>query len=313
MTATTQPPLVVEIRDLVKTYAGVRVLDGVSFSVRRGEVFGFLGPNGAGKTTTLEIVEGLREASSGTVRVLGLDLGKNLREIRQRIGVSLQSTRYWGLLTVRETIRLFQDLYAKHLSLATLSAAFDLERELDVQLKSLSGGTYQRVVLALALVNDPELILLDEPTIGLDPQARRRLWQTILDLRDRGKTVILTTHYMEEAEALCGRVAIIDHGKIIQTGTPQALIESLAAEVAISFSSPGEVDLAGLAEVPWCSSARRIERGRFIAYCADLKAGIDGLTAWAVARGLELRNVETRGATLDDVFLHYAAAGRVEP
>lgn len=310
MTSPRNPSTVVEIQDLVKVYAGVRVLDGVSLTISQGEIFGFLGPNGAGKTTTLEILEGLRTATSGTVRVFGLDIREHQREIRERIGVSLQQTRYWGLLTVRETIRLFQNLYGRHLPLATLVAQFDLENYQHVPLKKLSGGTYQRVVLALAMVNDPELILLDEPTTGLDPQARRRLWQTILDLKDRGRTVILTTHYMDEAQALCGRVGIIDKGRIIRTGTPDALIRSLEAEIALRFTADIDFDPAELLTQPWCSSAHRLEPGKFIAYCPELKAGLNGLMDWAAARDLELSAIEPRQASLDDVFLHYATGGK---
>lgn len=311
MNGNSNPPVVVEIENLVKDYSGVRVLNGVSMTVHQGEIFGFLGPNGAGKTTTLEILEGLRTATSGTLRVFGLDVRDHLNEIRERIGVSLQQTRYWGLLTVRETIRLFQSLYSRHLPVGTLATMFDLTAQLDTPLKKLSGGTYQRAVLALALVNDPELIFLDEPTTGLDPQARRRLWQIILDLKQRGRTIVLTTHYMDEAQALCGRVGILDKGRIIRTGSPSELIRSLEAEVAIRFSATADFEMSELEGLPWCTSAQRIELERFVAYCPDLKAGINGLVDWAAARGIEITGLEPRQASLDDVFLHYAAGSKV--
>jgi ABC-2 type transport system ATP-binding protein len=307
MNVMTRHDELVRIRDLVKVYNGKRVLDGVDFQVRAGEIFGFLGSNGAGKTTTLEIMEGLRPATSGQVRIFGLDVASNRAEISQRIGVSLQETQYWGLLTVKETIELFRNFYRRRLPLDALLDMFDLRRFLDVQLRTLSGGTYQRVVLALALVNDPELILLDEPTTGLDPQARRNLWDVIRDLRDRGRTIILTTHYMDEASALCDRIAIISQGRITRTGTPQELVRSLGADTAICFSCETAVDLAAISSQGWCGDARAVGQGRYIAYCTNLRVGINGLIEWAERSGLDIHDVETRGASLDDVFMQYAA------
>lgn len=297
----------VRIRDLVKVYNGRRVLDGVDFSVNRGEIFGFLGANGAGKTTTLEIMEGLRTATSGEVRLFGLEMPRHRAEISQRIGVSLQKTEYWTLLTVKETIELFRNFYRKRLPLDELVGMFDLRDYLRTPLGKLSGGTYQRVVLALALVNDPELILLDEPTTGLDPQARRNLWEVIRELRGRGRTIILTTHYMEEASALCDRLAIINGGRIIRTGSPQALVRSLGAGTAIAFSSEAPVDVAALSAQDWCGEARETGQGRYLLYCPDLRAGINGLVDWAQAAALPIHDIETRGATLDDVFIQYAS------
>jgi ABC-2 type transport system ATP-binding protein len=298
---------VVEVRDLVKTYEGRRVLDGVSLVVREGEIFGFLGPNGAGKTTTLEIIEGLRKRDSGSVQVFGLDLDRNLDEIRSRLGVSLQKTRYWGLLTVEETLRLFQSFYPRRMPLATLVERFELGEKLRSRMRDLSGGQYQRVVVALALVNDPDLILLDEPTIGLDPRARRRLWDTILELKRLGKTVILTTHYMDEAEALSDRIAIIHAGRIVECGPPRELIRSFNADVAIRFTSPAEVPLDSLSAAGWCRDARRTPDDAYMVFAADLQEGIAGLLEWAAGHGVKLDDLETRAATLDDLFLDYAA------
>jgi len=312
---TTNPPLVaappvVQIDALRKRYGERWVLDGVSFDVQRGEIFGFLGPNGAGKTTTLEILEGLRRPTSGSVRLFGMEVHSHLREIRERIGVSLQSTDYWGLLTVRETLQLFRGMYKRSLPLDELVELFDLGACLKRPMLELSGGNYQRVVLALALVNDPELVFLDEPTTGLDPSARRMLWDVVRSLRSRGRTVILTTHYMEEAEALCGRVAIINQGRIVECGTPDELVSGLAADVAISFSADAPIALDGLQQGGWCKDVREIEHGKYLAYCGDLGAGLAGLIAWATATRTVLSRIETRGPTLDDVFLRSALAHR---
>lgn len=297
---------VVQIRDLVKEYGKKRVLHGVSFDVYRGEIFGFLGANGAGKTTTLEILEGLRTPSSGTVKMFGLDVHAHLREIRPRIGVSLQSTRYWDLLTVRETIELFRSLYLKPLALDELVASFGLEPCLKHQMHQLSGGNYQRVALALALVNDPELVMLDEPTTGLDPNARRQLWALVRGLQQRGRTVILTTHYMEEAQALCQRVAIINNGRIVQCGTPAELVSAVPAEVAICFTTGEQFLLSDLEDAYWCRGARELDNGRYLAYCDDLKSGLNGLMEWAVSTRTSISGIETRGPTLDDVFIRSA-------
>jgi ABC-2 type transport system ATP-binding protein len=294
---------VVQIEDLRKRYGPRWVLDGVTFDVYRGEIFGFLGANGAGKTTTLEILEGLRRADSGIARVFGLDVRTHVRDIRQRIGVSLQSTRYWGLLTVRETIELFRSMYRRALPLDELVAMFDLEPSLNRPMRQLSGGNYQRVVLALALVNDPELVLLDEPTTGLDPNARQRLWDVVRSLRSRGRTVILTTHYMDEAQALCDRVAIIHGGRIAQIGTPQELVQGLPANVAICFSTAAAIELPGLETVGWCHRVRALDDSKYLAYCADLDSGMRGLLEWAAVTGTGITNIETRVATLDDVFV----------
>ena len=300
------PQPVVQIRNLKKEYAGRLVLDGVSFEVHQGEIFGFLGANGAGKTTTLEILEGLRAPTSGSVRLFGMDVHKNLNAIRERIGVSLQSTRYWDLLTVRETIELFRSLYRKPMALDDLVESFGLIECIDKQMRLLSGGNYQRVALALALVNDPELVLLDEPTTGLDPNARRQLWILVRDLKARGRTVILTTHYMEEARALCQRIAIINSGKIVECGTPDELIEALPAEIVICFSAAERIDLSHFGHMEWCHDIREAEPGKYLAYCNDLPSGLNGLMEWAVTTRTFINSIETRGPTLDDVFIRNA-------
>ena len=304
--------VILEVEDLVKTYDGKRVLHGVSLEVRRGEIFGFLGPNGAGKTTTLEIIEGLRDYDSGRISVLGFDHSRDIRKIRQRLGVSLQKTKYWDRLTVEETIRLFQSFYPRHLATDQLVEMFELERKIKAPMKSLSGGQYQRVVLALALVNDPDLVLLDEPTVGLDPRARRRLWDVIRGLRERDKTVILTTHYMDEAEILSDRVAIIHQGRIVDRGAPQELVRSLGADVSIRFVATGTVDLQTLSDSPWCRGPRQLETGddaeraTYTFTSPNLEQGLSGLLEWARRSGVAVDDLETRVSTLDDVFLRYA-------
>jgi ABC-2 type transport system ATP-binding protein len=221
---------VIKVSNLKKAYDEVQAVNGVSFSVRRGEIFGLLGPNGAGKSTTLSIVEGLLQADAGTVNVLGLNGNQNAGEIKQKIGVQLQRTSLLPDLTVIEQIMLFSQLYGQQISHSQALTQLErvgLEKKADAFPAKLSGGQQQRLALALALVNNPEIVFLDEPTTGLDPQSRRALWEIIYNLKENEKTVILTTHYMEEAEALCHRVGIIDHGKIIALDTPGDLVNQL--------------------------------------------------------------------------------------
>ena len=300
---------IVHIRGLRKVYGTRAVLDDVSFEVHRGEIFGFLGSNGAGKTTTLEILEGLRTPGSGVVRLFGLDVHANLKTIRQRIGVCLQATRYWDLLTVRETIELFRSLYRKPLPLQELVGSFRLGPVLQTRMCQLSGGNYQRVALAVALVNDPELVFLDEPTTGLDPNARRALWAVVRELQARGRTVILTTHYMEEAQALCQRIAIISRGRIVRCGTPTDLVKSVPAENAICFTADTQFEIERLRNAPWCKGARRLEDHRYIVYCNDLHVALGRLMEWAMSTKTIILGIETRGPTLEDVFIQNAMEG----
>ncbi len=215
--------LAIECRNLVKTYDGkppVEAVRGLDLAIEQGECFGLLGPNGAGKTTTIEIIEGLLDATSGEVEVLGYRWGRQDDEIRQRIGISLQETRLSEKLSVRETLSLFRSFYRQGIEPEQAMARVSLEEKAKSWVKNLSGGQKQRLAVACALVGDPELLFLDEPTTGLDPQSRRQLWEIIRQFREAGRTVLLTTHYMDEAERLCDRVAIVDHGKVIALGTP---------------------------------------------------------------------------------------------
>src|SRR5689334_4933852 len=224
------------VRDLHKNYADVRAVDGLDLSVAPGECFGLLGPNGAGKTTTIEICEGLTAPDSGDVELLGLHWDRDEHELRQRLGIQLQETELASKLTVEETVRLFRSFYSRGRTVDDVIALVQLDEKRDARLGKLSGGQKQRVALACAIVGDPDLLFLDEPTTGLDPQSRRQLWDLITEFKARGRTIMLTTHYMDEAEILCDRVAIVDHGKVIALGTPLELIGSLGAEHVIEFS-----------------------------------------------------------------------------
>jgi ABC-2 type transport system ATP-binding protein len=221
--------LAVRCEGLRKRYGDVVAVDGLSLSVRRGECFGLLGPNGAGKTTTIEILEGLLPADAGSVDVLGMQWRTDAKALRQRLGVQLQETQLAEKLTVAETLRLFRSFYHRGRSIDDLLAMVELETKRRSRVGTLSGGQRQRLSIACALAGDPELLFLDEPTTGLDPQSRRQLWEILERFRAGGGSILLTTHYMDEAEVLCGRVAIVDHGKVIAEGTPQELIASLGA------------------------------------------------------------------------------------
>jgi ABC-2 type transport system ATP-binding protein len=242
---------VIQADGLTKRYGALTAVDGVSFAVEPGEIFGLLGPNGAGKTTTLEMLEGLRLPDAGKATVLGRLVARDSRDIKERIGVQLQATALPPDTTVREAIELFGSFYRRRRPTGEILSEFALEEKADAMVDSLSGGQMQRVSIALALVNDPELVFLDEPTTGLDPQARLKLWEVIVGIHRQGKTVLLTTHYMEEAERLCDRVAVIDHGKIVALDTPHRLIAGYAPGTSIEFetTNPDPSVLHGIPDV----------------------------------------------------------------
>ena len=245
------PQTVIEARDLVKRYDEIVAVDGVSFSVQHGEIFGLLGPNGAGKSTTLEMLEGLRDIDSGTAIVLGTDIRANAVAVKRRIGVQLQATALPSFTTVRESIDLFRAFYDNTRDTADLLVEFDLVAQAKQITTKLSGGQQQRLSIALAMVNDPDVVFLDEPTTGLDPQARISLWGFIERFRSRGKTIMLTTHYMEEAERLCDRVAVMDQGRIVALDTPDRLVALHAPNTTVCFTTPNPdpVRLRGLTGV----------------------------------------------------------------
>ena len=237
---------IISVHGLVKKYGNFTAVDGISFEVMEGEIFGFLGPNGAGKSTTLEIIETLREKTAGKITVDGLDLDKEPLEIKKRIGVQLQTSGYYPGLTLVQLIEMFAGLYNKKVDPIALLASVNLVDKAKNKYKELSGGQKQRFSIATTLINDPRIIFLDEPTTGLDPQARRNLWDLITDIRQKGTTVIITTHYMDEAEILCDRVAIVDSGKIIKLATPDELIDELLER---GFVRQKEVKNANLEDV----------------------------------------------------------------
>ena len=296
--------MVIEVEHLVKSYGPVRAVDGISFHVEPGEVFGMLGPNGAGKTTTVEIIEGLREADSGRVLVMGMDVSRVPAQIKQKIGVQLQAPSLLPLLRVEEMLDTFGGFYQSSLPVGDILELLSLRESRKVLVKNLSGGQQQRLSVALALVNDPEIAFLDEPTTGLDPQARRGLWAVIEDMRRQGKTIFLTTHYMEEAERLCDRVAIIDRGRIIALDTPQSLIEDCFEERAIQFeveNPPAEAVLNGFNGATQVA----VDANEVVIYSHDVPATMSSLLQFAEGQGIagKLQDLRVRDASLEDVFL----------
>jgi len=300
MTQSGEP--VIRVADLRKCYGEVKAVDGVSFEVARGEVFGMLGPNGAGKTTTIEVLEGLRAPDSGTVTVFGLDVVHHPEAIKQRIGVQLQSVSLYPRLTVTELLDLFGSFFSHHLPTKQLIDAVDLGDRAKARSMNLSGGQQQRLSIALALVNDPELVFLDEPTTGLDPQARRSLWDLIKGLQEKGKSVMLTTHYMEEATELCDRVAIMDHGHILEMGSVPDLIGRRFKERAVFFDSAPKLPVDQLAGLAGVTRAAR-EDGQTVLYSKDVPGTIGALLSTADGLNVEPHNLGIRQATLEDVFL----------
>jgi ABC-2 type transport system ATP-binding protein len=291
------------VRDVRKYYGATKAVDGVSFDVREGEVFGMLGPNGAGKSTTIEMVEGLRKPDAGAISVLGFRQPQEADAIKMRIGIQLQTTALYPRLTVTEILDLFHSFYPGRRTLPTsqLIDLVDLKDKRTTRSKQLSGGQRQRLSVALALVNDPDLLFLDEPTTGMDPQARRQLWGVIEDLKRQGKTVLLTTHYMEEAQQLCDRVAIIDHGHILEMDSPEALIRKYFHEVAIVFDD-GAVDVNAYRALPGVASATA-EGGRVTLYSGDVPQTMAALLEREHQGAGALRDLSVHNASLEDVFL----------
>ena len=299
--------LAIRCTSLVKRYANVVAVAGVDLTVETGECFGLLGPNGAGKTTTIEILEGLTVPDAGAVEVLGMrwDDGAG-RALRERLGIQLQETQLADKLTVEETVRLFRSFYRHSHTVDEVLALVELEEKRRAWVGKLSGGQKQRLAVACALVSRPELLFLDEPTTGLDPQSRRQLWDVITRFRTAGGTVLLTTHYMEEAERLCHRVAIMDHGRVIALGTPRQLIATLGAEHVVEFALADGAgtapDTAELATLPGVRSVRPAA-DRTALTVTEVHHAVPALMALLERRGAELSMLATHHATLEDVFV----------
>ncbi|HEU4720274.1 MAG TPA: ABC transporter ATP-binding protein [Gemmatimonadaceae bacterium] len=294
------------VTGLRKRYGDVVAVDGLDLTVATGECFGLLGPNGAGKTTTIEICEGLTPPDEGVVEVLGQRWDHDERALRERLGIQLQETQLAEKLTVEETVRLFRSFYARGRDVAEVIDLVQLGEKRGARVGKLSGGQKQRLALACAMVGDPELLFLDEPTTGLDPQSRRQLWDLIVELRASGRSIVLTTHYMDEAERLCDRVAIVDHGKVIALGSPRALIAGLGAEHVVEFTTPGATDGAldahALQSLDGVQSARSHD-GRWTLEVMELARTVPALLAELSRRGLPLGELATHSATLEDVFV----------
>jgi ABC-2 type transport system ATP-binding protein len=303
--------LALRICGLQKAFADVRAVDGIDLEVKPGECFGLLGPNGAGKTTTIEICEGLTTPDAGTVELLGRNWQKDAEELRQRIGLQLQETQFPDKLTVEEVLRLFRSFYRRGMTLDEAIAQAQLEEKRRARVGGLSGGQKQRLAMATALVGDPELLFLDEPTTGLDPQARRHLWDLVEGLKQAGRTIILTTHYMEEAERLCDRVAIVDHGRVIALGTPKELIAMVGGDDIVEFAVSAsdqtiQKDADAVAEalkaIPGVQS-HRVHEALHQLSVSELHTAVPRIFAALEEQGLHLSEFRTHSATLEDVFV----------
>ena len=292
-------------RGLIKRYKDVVAVAGLDLEIRAGECFGLLGPNGAGKTTTVEMLEGLVPRDAGEIELLGQRWEGHEHALRERLGVALQETKLADRLTVAEVIRLFRSFYRDGRTVDEVLRVVELGEKRDAWVEKLSGGQRQRLALACALVGDPEILFLDEPTTGLDPQSRRQLWEIVAEFKRGGGTVVLTTHYMEEAERLCDRVAVMDHGRVIAQGTPRELIASLGAEEVVEFALADGAEpptAAALAALPGVRAARK-DGPRFTLTVSELHRAVPTLLAELQRRGVELTELVTHHATLEDLFL----------
>jgi ABC-2 type transport system ATP-binding protein len=296
----------VAVRDLRKSYGPVEAVRGISFDIGAGECFGLLGPNGAGKTTTIEVLEGLLPATAGDVEVLGRRWGEDDHEIRERLGACLQQTVLPEKLEVGETVSLFRAFYRDGRDPGEIVREVGLSEKTRARVGTLSGGQKQRLAVACALVGDPELLFLDEPTTGLDPQSRRQVWEIVNTFKKRGRTVVLTTHYMDEAERLCDRIAVVDHGLVIARGTPRELIRSLGGdhviEIAVEEGGGGELRPEDLADLPSVRSVHA-EAGHVVLTVTEPHVAIAPLLERVASRGFSLASLATRHASLEDVFV----------
>jgi ABC-2 type transport system ATP-binding protein len=293
---------VVRVEDLRKSYGSLEAVRGISFQIERGEVFGLLGPNGAGKTTTIEILEGLRSRDGGQVAVCGYDPAVEARQLKERMGIQLQQTALPEKITVEESLNLFASFYQRRLGTERLLEWFGLTEKRRSHYDVLSGGQQQRLALALALVNDPEIIMFDEPTAGLDPQTRREIYHLIERLREERRTVLLTTHYIEEAEQICDRVAIVDHGRIIATGTPRHLIQQSAQSSNIEFVPRSPIEPARLRELE-CADEVIAHDGAYTIRSKQAPRTLMALMRLLISEDNEVVQVHLERPSLEDVFI----------
>ncbi|MBI4312586.1 MAG: ABC transporter ATP-binding protein [Chloroflexi bacterium] len=293
----------IQVEGLVKKFGSFAAVDGISFEVHKGEIFGILGPNGAGKTTTLEIIEGLQQPTAGRTLVLGMDTLKEQEKIKERIGVQLQASAYFEYLTLTEILNLFGRFYPRRMAPSDLLAKVGLSDKANSTVGKLSGGQKQRFTIAAALVNDPEVVFLDEPTTGLDPQARRNLWEFIQTIHKEGRTIVLTTHYMEEAQLLCQRVAIMDRAKIIALDSPGNMVRGLPVPYEVKVIVDGHMALDNLTGLDAVKGVEMDGDGAFSLRSADAARTLQALLSWANGQGLRLAHVEVVPANLEDVFL----------
>ncbi|WP_226674948.1 ABC transporter ATP-binding protein [Mesobacillus jeotgali] len=294
---------IVDVKELKKRYGSFTAVKGVSFQVKKGEIFGLLGPNGAGKTTTIEMLVGLRRPDEGTATLSGYDVIKEVNKVKEVIGVQLQSTSLFELLKVEEILHLYGSFYPTHVDINGLIEDMLLTEKRNDRIKGLSGGQKQRLAIALALIHDPDIVFLDEPTTGLDPQARRTLWDIVLRLKERGKTIILSTHYMDEAHVLCDRIGIMDQGELIALDTPTNLVKKLQSTSSVEFhlSNPPEQD--------WFLKMDGVEdvsiKDNFVQlYTDDVQVTLTSLIHASSEHQFKIEDLQTRSATLEDVFIH---------
>jgi ABC-2 type transport system ATP-binding protein len=299
----------IDVTGLRKTYGALTAVDGLDLTVESGEVVALLGPNGAGKTTTVEILEGYRRRDAGEVHVLGMDPQTGGRAFRERIGVVLQEAGFEESFTPRELIRLHAGYYPHPRAVDEVIALTGLGEKADARVRTLSGGQRRRLDLALGIVGDPELLFLDEPTTGFDPSARRHAWVLVDGLRDLGATILLTTHYLDEAEHLADRVVIIDHGRVVASGTPADLATAAGTETVISFRLPAGVSTADL---PAVGSDRRVAGNVVEVHTTSATADVAVLSSWAVGRGLELTDLTLARPSLEDIYLGLVGEGSPE-
>jgi ABC-2 type transport system ATP-binding protein len=295
-------PDIIEVKNLVKKYANFVAVDRISFSVKDGETFGILGPNGAGKTTTLEMVEGLKTITSGQVLLAGLDVAKQPMRVKSLIGVQLQASSFFDGLNLLELVETFASLYNRKVEPMRILSQVQLEEKAKAMVKELSGGQKQRLSIAVALVNDPKVLFLDEPTTGLDPQARHNLWGLISSIHKTGKTVVLTTHYLDEAEVLCDRIGIMDHAKIIALDTTANLIRSTGINSTIKFRTDKSPDAESLQRLPAVEASSRQEKD-FHIVSRNPESTLPALFQYSREANFHLFNLQLRQPTLEDVFL----------